>query len=89
MTYRQALRSPRKGEGMKAADCHRCGSAGSVEFGMCQVCYHDHTRQEMTTSEAGNPLDPFGGGGGPGSMEPGEGLLSLIASGREAEAATA
>lgn len=21
-----------------SADCDRCGSAGSVEFGMCQVC---------------------------------------------------
>lgn len=26
------------------ADCRHCGSAGSVEFGMCQVCYHDHER---------------------------------------------
>ncbi len=26
--------------------CERCGSAGSVEFGMCQVCLHDYTQAE-------------------------------------------
>lgn len=26
--------------------CDRCGSAGSVEFGMCQVCFKDFTRRE-------------------------------------------
>lgn len=25
------------------ADCHRCGSAGCVEFGMCQVCYQEYS----------------------------------------------
>ena len=28
------------------ADCDRCGSAGSVQFGMCQVCLKDYTDRE-------------------------------------------
>lgn len=27
---------------MRVTDCHLCGSAGSVQFEMCQVCYHDY-----------------------------------------------
>ncbi len=26
--------------------CERCGSAGSIEFGMCQVCLYDYLREE-------------------------------------------
>jgi hypothetical protein len=25
--------------------CDRCGSAGSIEFDMCQVCYKDYSRE--------------------------------------------
>jgi hypothetical protein len=28
------------------ADCEYCGSAGSVEFDMCQVCLKDHTESD-------------------------------------------
>ena len=73
---------------MKATDCRRCGSAGSVEFGMCQVCYHDCSRQD-TTSWTGAPLVPCRSGDGSGPMELGLDLLTLVAAGQEAEAATA
>ncbi len=36
------------------ADCRRCGSAGSVEFGMCQVCYHDHARDIAARGREGD-----------------------------------
>lgn len=26
--------------------CENCGSAGSIEFGMCQVCLYDYSRAE-------------------------------------------
>jgi hypothetical protein len=27
-------------------DCDYCGSAGSVEFNMCQVCYRDYSKDD-------------------------------------------
>lgn len=31
--------------------CERCGSVGSVEFDMCQVCYRDYSRDETVSEE--------------------------------------
>ena len=30
----------------KPNHCDHCGSAGSIEFGMCQVCLKDYSRDE-------------------------------------------
>ncbi len=31
--------------------CDRCGSAGCVEFGMCQVCYRDYSHLDGLVEE--------------------------------------
>lgn len=39
-------------------DCERCASAGSVEFGMCQVCLAEHPRETRRHRPA-EVLAPF------------------------------
>lgn len=34
--------------------CSRCGSAGSIEFDMCQVCLYDYSRWEEADFLAGD-----------------------------------
>lgn len=33
--------------------CPRCGSAGSIEFDMCQVCLYDYSKREEADFIAG------------------------------------
>lgn len=38
--------------------CDRCGSAGSVEFEMCQVCYQDYSHLDGLVEEPPRSLLP-------------------------------
>ena len=43
--------------GVLDIDCERCGSAGSIEFGMCQVCL---TPQALSSISYLDPPASFG-----------------------------
>lgn len=38
--------------------CERCGSAGSIEFGMCQVCLAEYPDEEPLFGEIYGELSP-------------------------------
>ncbi len=74
---------------MMNTDCRRCGSAGSVEFGMCQVCYCDHSRIDKAPCGTGAAPALEGGAAGAENMLLGRARTSPVAYEREAEAVTA